>query len=357
MFGTLPEGPLDIVGDVHGELQALHALLGHLGYAPDGRHPQGRQLVFVGDLCDRGPDSPGVVRLVQRIVEAGRGLALLGNHELNLLCRERKDGNDWFWNEGTERDRRYEPTAKPTPAEQDELLAFFATLPLALQREDLRVVHAAWHEEAVGAVQAHVTEDREAEAGVLGAYECFAVESAARLRDSGLRSEAEAEQAAWRHALPDPGQPVPMLHALGEAEAFKQMGNPVKVLTSGVERKADAPFYSSGKWRFAQRVPWWDAYEHPTPVVVGHYWRRLQPVASSATGAGDADLFAAILPTAWHGARRNVFCVDYSVGGRYRERIDGRAGTTTHLAALRWPECELTLDSGLRLPTTGTAAR
>jgi hypothetical protein len=352
MIGTLPEGPLDIVGDVHGELQALQSLLGHLGYAADGRHPQGRRLIFVGDLCDRGPDSPGVVRLVQRLVEAERAFAILGNHELNLLCRERKDGNDWFWDEGSERDRRYEPTAKPTPAEQDEVLAFFGALPLALQRDDLRVVHAAWHEQAIAAVQAHTAAHASAGSSALQAYQRFASESAGTLKDRGLRDEAKREQAAWGHVLPDPAQPVPMLHALAAIDELKQMGNPVKVLTSGVERKGQTPFYSSGKWRFVQRVPWWDEYDHPVPVVVGHYWRRLQPVERMVAGNGDADLFADIAPTAWHGARSNVFCVDFSVGGRYRERIDGQTGATTHLAALRWPERELVLDSGRRLATT-----
>lgn len=59
----LPPGPLDIVGDIHGESEALDQLLGHLGYDALGRHPQGRRLVFVGDFCDRGPDSPGVLAL------------------------------------------------------------------------------------------------------------------------------------------------------------------------------------------------------------------------------------------------------------------------------------------------------
>ena len=61
---TLFEGDLDIVGDVHGEIGALESLLGELGYDSSGHHPDGRRLVFVGDLTDRGPDCPAVVRLV-----------------------------------------------------------------------------------------------------------------------------------------------------------------------------------------------------------------------------------------------------------------------------------------------------
>ncbi|MGN1055627.1 MAG: metallophosphoesterase, partial [Comamonas sp.] len=76
LIQPLPAGPLDIVGDIHGELQAVLDLMGHLGYDLQGHHPQGRRLVFVGDFVDRGPDSPGVVDLVQRLVEGGHACAI-----------------------------------------------------------------------------------------------------------------------------------------------------------------------------------------------------------------------------------------------------------------------------------------
>ena len=79
------DGPIDVVGDVHGELDALHALMRGLGYDPVGGHPEGRRLVFLGDLCDRGPDSPGVLALALAPVLrpgmpvlAGAGLAVAG---------------------------------------------------------------------------------------------------------------------------------------------------------------------------------------------------------------------------------------------------------------------------------------
>ncbi|MFE1577801.1 polynucleotide kinase-phosphatase [Streptomyces fradiae] len=78
-------GPFDIVGDVHGCSAELEALLAKLGYA-DGRHPEGRTAVFVGDLVDRGPDSPGVLRRVMGMVESGDALCVPGNHE-NKLAR------------------------------------------------------------------------------------------------------------------------------------------------------------------------------------------------------------------------------------------------------------------------------
>ncbi|NJP53632.1 polynucleotide kinase-phosphatase [Streptomyces sp. SBST2-5] len=73
-------GPFDIIGDIHGCSGELEALLGKLGYA-DGVHPEGRTAVFVGDLVDRGPDSPGVLRRVMGMVKSGNALCVPGNHE------------------------------------------------------------------------------------------------------------------------------------------------------------------------------------------------------------------------------------------------------------------------------------
>ncbi|MEU8717665.1 polynucleotide kinase-phosphatase [Streptomyces sp. NPDC048663] len=73
-------GPFDIVGDVHGCSAELEVLLSKLGYA-DGVHPEGRTAVFVGDLVDRGPDSPGVLRRVMSMVRSGNALCVPGNHE------------------------------------------------------------------------------------------------------------------------------------------------------------------------------------------------------------------------------------------------------------------------------------
>ncbi|MDH6548123.1 protein phosphatase [Streptomyces sp. SAI-133] len=73
-------GPFDIVGDIHGCASELESLLGKLGYV-DGVHPEGRTAVFVGDLVDRGPDSPGVLRRVMSMVKSGNALCVPGNHE------------------------------------------------------------------------------------------------------------------------------------------------------------------------------------------------------------------------------------------------------------------------------------
>jgi protein phosphatase len=81
-------GPFDVVGDVHGCHAELIALLERLGYVrEDGvfRHPAGRTAVFVGDLVDRGPATPDVLRTVMAMVEAGSALCVPGNHEHKLV--------------------------------------------------------------------------------------------------------------------------------------------------------------------------------------------------------------------------------------------------------------------------------
>jgi protein phosphatase len=88
-------GPFDIVGDVHGCADELQALLARLGYRvewSDGQQnrnvtvtpPEGRKLVFVGDLVDRGPNSPDVLRIVMSMTAAGTAYAVQGNHDRKL---------------------------------------------------------------------------------------------------------------------------------------------------------------------------------------------------------------------------------------------------------------------------------
>ena len=79
-----PPPPYDLIGDVHGCRSELETLLSTLGW--DGlRHPDGRTAVFVGDLVDRGPDSPGVLRLVMDMARRGHAMTVLGNHDNKLL--------------------------------------------------------------------------------------------------------------------------------------------------------------------------------------------------------------------------------------------------------------------------------
>jgi protein phosphatase len=91
------QGPFDIIGDVHGCFDELVILLQKLGYeiiaqpdTPDHlgyivRPPDGRKVIFVGDLVDRGPNTPEVLRLAMRMVNAGIAFCIPGNHDMKLL--------------------------------------------------------------------------------------------------------------------------------------------------------------------------------------------------------------------------------------------------------------------------------
>jgi protein phosphatase len=88
-------GPFDVIGDVHGCLDRLVALLDHLGYrvelGTDGEpvgaaHPAGRRAVLVGDLAGGGPDGPGVLRLVMGMVRAGAALCVRGDRDDELAA-------------------------------------------------------------------------------------------------------------------------------------------------------------------------------------------------------------------------------------------------------------------------------
>ena len=349
MFAPLPDGPLDVVGDVHGELDALHALLGHLGYDADGHHPDGRHLVFVGDLCDRGPDSPGVIALVRRLVESGRALATLGNHEINLLRGDRKDGNDWFWSEYAGRDAKYEPRAHLPPEQRDAVILFLRRLPLVLERADLRVVHAAWDVASIAQLRA-----ADPALSRVEHFRRWDAEAEARIAERGILEAARVEYAEYRERLVDTTQAVPMLVATAQVDEMRQMANPIRVVTSGIERAAARPFFASGHWRFVERIRWWDEYTQTVPVIVGHYWRQFAHVDRASLGKTEENLFTDLAPTEWHGLHRNVFCIDFSVGGRFLERpLPSGAVPRSRLGALRWPERVLALDTGEMLPTSG----
>ncbi len=80
-------GPFDIIGDVHGCHTELMGLLDRLGYDTSTdtiSHPDGRRVVFLGDLVDRGPGVAEVLDVAMSMVEMGTALCILGNHENKL---------------------------------------------------------------------------------------------------------------------------------------------------------------------------------------------------------------------------------------------------------------------------------
>lgn len=84
----------DIIGDLHGVHRTLRELATALGYDAEYRHPEGRTLVLVGDLVDRGPGSAATLLLAMALSWPDtdgrvRLLAVMGNHEHGLARRLR----------------------------------------------------------------------------------------------------------------------------------------------------------------------------------------------------------------------------------------------------------------------------
>ena len=314
-IAPLPDGPLDLVGDIHGEIDALERLLALLGYRPDGSHPEGRRLVFLGDLVDRGSDSIAVVALVRELVRSGHAFCLLGNHELNLLLGKRREGNEWFWGEIQELregGRIVQNLAdEPTRA---WILDFLRELPLGFERADLRAVHAAW----APSLKAKLSLVPGPADAVFHEYQKRIEVS---LRREGIHPKSQT------------------------ADLRRQNLNPVCLATSGIERLTLEPFWAGGRLRRVERVAWWEDYREPQTVVFGHYWRALS--APERPVKAKPYLFRDRAPEDALGPLGNALCMDFSVGVRNIERAQGRACRFDNaLAGLRFPEMELVFDHG-----------
>lgn len=331
----------DIVGDIHGEIEALEKLLDVLGYDENGQHPEQRKLIFVGDLCDRGPNSIAVIDKVRTLVEQGCAQCVIGNHELNLLIDAKREGNGWFFGSPHEDDIQQFSSVAATAYDKIKILDFLVTLPVGLESDQLRIVHACWHSESIESLRSLAfTNLREA-------YEYFVAQTEQHLQNSGIAELAQKEQLQYKMQLKDPHASVPLLHHLAQKDLLEQMHNPLKVITSGSENFAEQPLYAGGKWRMIDRLAWWECYDEHIPVVVGHYWRNFK------TSQQKHGLFKNIKPLAWFGKHNNVYCVDYSVGKRYIDRQQQRE-YSHQLGALRWPENTMIFEDRTILKTDRT---
>jgi hypothetical protein len=204
-------------------------------------------------------------------------------------------------------------------------------------------VHAAWH-------AASIAEIRSSKLKALELYDLHHDRAVQLGIDTGLSDLAEVEGASIGEDLTNPNCVLQLLPSVAALDALHQDANPVSILTSGLERVASKVFFASGKWRMVDRFRWWNNYEDPTPVIVGRYWRWPTPAAREAYSRGEPDLFKEYAVNQWFGSRHNVFCVDFAVGARYKERAGGASAQfQCRLAAVRWPERELVFDDGRKM--------
>lgn len=293
----------DIIGDIHGHADKLEALLGRMGYRNRQgawRHP-GRTAIFVGDFIDRGTQGVETVQTVRAMVDAGTALAVMGNHELNAIAWHTPDhrepgeylrprAREPWGSKNRQQHEKFLAQVEHEPAMHADLVAWFLTLPLWLDLEGLRVVHACWHAPFIDWL-------------------------APRLRDGRYLTPE-----LLVNATTEPEDPSEK--DTPEPSVFKA----VEVLTKGIEIPLPAPHSfkdKDGHTRSRVRVRWWDheatsyrdlallsdelrlalpdlpAPGHarlplldPKPTFFGHYWMTGAPRTQSNTAV----------------------CVDYSAG-------------------------------------------
>lgn len=151
----------DVIGDIHGEYDALVALLRKLDYDCVGsawQHPS-RKVIFLGDFIDRGPKQKAVLDLVMPMVNLGHALAVMGNHEFNALAFHTRNTADdgWLRHRNDKNIRQHLAFLNEYLDDEDSLkdaLDFFKNLPLWLDLDGLRAVHACWSQDIIDYLEA-----------------------------------------------------------------------------------------------------------------------------------------------------------------------------------------------------------
>lgn len=279
----------DLIGDIHGHAEPLRALLEKLGYRLRGgcyRHPE-REVIFLGDFIDRGPGQREAPAIVRPMVDAGAARAVMGNHEFNALAYHTLDpaAPGQYLRQHSDKNRHqhqaFLDAYEHRPAELREILAWFRTLPLWLDLDHLRVVHAAWQPEALDTLRAQLTPEHcltdtlLLEASRKGSVAYQAVETllkgvevqlpdglSFRDKDGNLRHEVRVK---W------------WLDAPGETWRSIALG-----MDSNRSPLPDTPLPADLRSGYPADAP---------PVFIGHYWLRGEP--------------APMAP--------NVACLDYSI--------------------------------------------
>lgn len=281
----------DIIPDIHGQSAKLDTALAALGWqrgAHGWLHPDpDREIVFLGDFIDRGPQNAAVLRTVRGLVDAGRARAIMGNHELNALhfhtlhpedglpLRARSDKNI----------RQHRSFLEEFPlgaAQTQEALAWMRDLPLFLEADGFRAVHACWIPASVNRFAALSS------TGVLS--EAQLVRAAGRDRSDEVFRLTEEIAKGPDVRLPDNGSftdkdgTVRRDVRLQWWNASARRWREIAISVPSLDHLPDAPLPRSVA---AQTYP-----ADAPPVFFGHYWLSGTPLLQA----------------------HNALCLDYSAG-------------------------------------------
>ena len=253
----------DLIGDIHGHADALQQLLAGLGYTNrEGvyRHSD-RQAIFLGDFIDRGPKIRETLEIVRPMIDSGAALAVMGNHELNALAFHTPDPEkpgEHLRPHNKKNSDQHAETMRQVPAgELESYLNWFRTLPLWLDLDGLRVVHACWDGPMTEHVKGRaVTEDFLTAACLEGGELSGPVETLLKGKEAKLPTgvtitdkdghERSATRIKW---FEDPTGHTYGSYSMEPVECDLEL--PQAVLDEALPYPADAK-----------------------PVFIGHYWMR-----------------------------------------------------------------------------------
>ncbi len=158
----------DIIGDVHGHATKLENLLQKMDYQlVDGAYKhETRKVIFVGDYIDRGGEEAKTIHLVRSMVEQGNALAIMGNHEFNAICyaTQHPDKPGEFLREHSDDNfKQHKAFLSEFPLgseEHTDAINWFKTLPIYLELEHIRIVHACWHQPSIDKLDLIINNDK-----------------------------------------------------------------------------------------------------------------------------------------------------------------------------------------------------
>ncbi len=156
----------DIIGDIHGHATALEILLEKLGYRNQQgcyRHA-GRKTIFVGDLIDRGKENFKTMEIVKAMVDNRQARIVMGNHEFNAISYHTLDAEGRYLRPHDQKNyNQHKETLEEIWIKGEKqwktYLEWFRRMPLFLEMDGFRVVHACWDQKSIDFIRkANVTD-------------------------------------------------------------------------------------------------------------------------------------------------------------------------------------------------------